>query len=150
MNSSQMLRVLVCGALMLGAPALARAESTFDMPAGARFNEAKLAKITEFFTNEVTTGKIAGANVLIQQHGKPVYHQIFGVQDVVSKTPISDKTIFRLSSLTKVITSVVAMELMATGVWFGVGVLGPEALSPKPFLDLVTAYGSPWGMREGG
>jgi len=115
MNSSQMLRVLVCGALMLGAPALARAESTFDMPAGARFNEAKLAKITEFFTNEVTTGKIAGANVLIQQHGKPVYHQIFGVQDVVSKTPISDKTIFRLSSLTKVITSVVAMELIQDG-----------------------------------
>ena len=45
---------------------------------------------------------------------------------------------------------VVAMELMATGVWSGSGVLGPEALSPKPFLDLVMAYGSPWFMREGG
>ena len=45
---------------------------------------------------------------------------------------------------------VVAMELMATGVWSGVGVLGPEALPPKPFLDLVMEYGSPWGMREGG
>jgi saccharopine dehydrogenase-like NADP-dependent oxidoreductase len=38
---------------------------------------------------------------------------------------------------------------MAAGVWTGAGVLGPEALPPKPFLDLVTAYGSPWGMREG-
>src|SRR5206468_6956818 len=56
-----------------------------------------------------------GANVLIQQHGKPVYHQIFGVQDTASKTPITDKTIFRLSSLTKVITSVVAMELIQDG-----------------------------------
>ena len=45
---------------------------------------------------------------------------------------------------------VVAMELMATGVWSGAGVLGPEALPPGPFLDLVTEYGSPWGMREGG
>ncbi len=45
---------------------------------------------------------------------------------------------------------VVAMELMAAGVWSGAGVLGPEALSPEPFLDLVNEYGSPWGMREGG
>jgi len=30
------------------------------------------------------------------------------------------------------------------------GVLGPEALDAVPFLDLLTAYGSPWGMREGG
>lgn len=45
---------------------------------------------------------------------------------------------------------VVALELIATGVWAGTGVLGPEALSPKPFLDLVTEYGSPWGIREGG
>ena len=33
----------------------------------------------------------------------------------MSKTPISDKTIFRLSSLTKAITSVVAMELIQDG-----------------------------------
>src|SRR5882757_3917495 len=114
MNSRQLLCALAFGTLLLG-PLAARAEGTFDMPAGARFNEAKLAKISEFFTNEVATGKIAGANVLIQQHGKPVYHQIFGVQDVASKTPITDKTIFRLSSLTKVITSVVAMELIQDG-----------------------------------
>ncbi len=44
---------------------------------------------------------------------------------------------------------VVALELMASGAWSGAGVLGPEALPPKPFLDLVNEYGSPWGMREG-
>lgn len=43
---------------------------------------------------------------------------------------------------------VVALELMAAGVWSGSGVLGPEALPPRPFLDLVNEYGSPWGMRE--
>ncbi|MEU8134730.1 saccharopine dehydrogenase family protein [Streptodolium elevatio] len=43
---------------------------------------------------------------------------------------------------------VVALELLATGVWSGSGVVGPEALAPRPFLDLLTAYGSPWGMRE--
>jgi len=45
---------------------------------------------------------------------------------------------------------VVAMELLANGSWSGVGVLGPEAFPPIPFLDLVNEYGSPWGIREGG
>ncbi|MEU4688963.1 saccharopine dehydrogenase C-terminal domain-containing protein [Actinoplanes sp. NPDC023714] len=46
------------------------------------------------------------------------------------------------------INPVVALELLATGVWRGAGVLGPEAFPPKPFLDLLTAYGSPWHLRE--
>jgi saccharopine dehydrogenase-like NADP-dependent oxidoreductase len=46
------------------------------------------------------------------------------------------------------INPVVAMELMAGGVWTGTGVLGPEFFDAQPFLDLLTEYGSPWGMRE--
>jgi saccharopine dehydrogenase (NAD+, L-lysine-forming) len=46
------------------------------------------------------------------------------------------------------INPVVALELLASGAWSGRGVLGPEALPPKPFLELLTAYGSPWGMQE--
>ena len=48
------------------------------------------------------------------------------------------------------INPVVALELLATGAWSGAGVLGPEAFDAVPFLDLLTSYGSPWGMREGG
>jgi saccharopine dehydrogenase-like NADP-dependent oxidoreductase len=48
------------------------------------------------------------------------------------------------------INPVVALELLATGQWQGSGVLGPEAFDAVPFLDLLTAYGSPWGLREGG
>jgi saccharopine dehydrogenase-like NADP-dependent oxidoreductase len=46
------------------------------------------------------------------------------------------------------VNPVVALELLATGAWAGVGVLGPEALPPTPFLDLLTGYGSPWGLEE--
>ena len=52
--------------------------------------------------------------MLIKQHGKPVYHEAFGVQDVVSKAPITDKTIFRLFSMSKAITAVVAMKMSRT------------------------------------
>jgi len=48
------------------------------------------------------------------------------------------------------VNPVVALELVAAGTWSGAGVLGPEAFDSQPFLDLLTAYGSPWGMREGG
>jgi saccharopine dehydrogenase-like NADP-dependent oxidoreductase len=47
------------------------------------------------------------------------------------------------------INPVVALELLATDAWSGAGVLGPEAFDAVPFLDLLTAYGSPWAMREG-
>ncbi|WP_435744770.1 saccharopine dehydrogenase family protein [Nocardioides sp. SYSU DS0663] len=46
------------------------------------------------------------------------------------------------------VNPVVALELLATGVWSGAGVLGPEAFDAVPFLELLTAYGSPWGIKE--
>ena len=46
------------------------------------------------------------------------------------------------------INPVVALELLANGTWSGAGVLGPEAFDAVPFLDLLTAYGSPWGQRD--
>jgi saccharopine dehydrogenase (NAD+, L-lysine forming) len=48
------------------------------------------------------------------------------------------------------VNPVVALELIASGTWQGSGVLGPEAFDSVPFLDLLTAYGSPWALREGG
>jgi hypothetical protein len=46
------------------------------------------------------------------------------------------------------VNPVVALELLARGTWSGSGVLGPEAFDAAPFLELLTAYGSPWGQRE--
>ena len=51
------------------------------------------------------------------------------------------------------INPVIALELLATGVWSGAGILAPEAFDARPFLDLLAApapagYGSPWGMEE--
>jgi saccharopine dehydrogenase-like NADP-dependent oxidoreductase len=46
------------------------------------------------------------------------------------------------------VNPVVALELLARGTWTGTGVLGPEAFDAVPFLDLLTEYGSPWGMRD--
>ena len=45
---------------------------------------------------------------------------------------------------------VIALELLATGVWQGSGVLGPEAFDAVPYLDLMEeGYGQKFGLREG-
>jgi CubicO group peptidase (beta-lactamase class C family) len=75
----------------------------------------RLERITEFFNHEVATGKLPGAVVLIQQHGKPVYLKCFGVRDVATNVAMTPDTIFALHSMTKPITSVAAMMLIDAG-----------------------------------
>jgi saccharopine dehydrogenase-like NADP-dependent oxidoreductase len=43
---------------------------------------------------------------------------------------------------------VAALELVASGVWKGAGVLGPEAFPPAPFLELLGEYGAPHGIED--
>ncbi len=116
MKPESMIGRLVGAALLFfAASSGAHAEGTFDIPAGATFSQAKLAKIADFFNNEIAQGKIPGAVLLIHQHGKPIYTGLFGVRDVATKLPMSLDTIFRISSMTKPITSVAAMMLIDQG-----------------------------------
>ena len=76
---------------------------------------AKLDRVGDYVRNEVATGRIPGAVVLIQQHGKPVYAQSLGARDVATRAPMTADTIFRLYSMSKPITSVAAMMLVDDG-----------------------------------
>jgi CubicO group peptidase (beta-lactamase class C family) len=79
------------------------------------FSAEGLAKVSDYIRNEVATGKIPGAILLIQQHGKPVYDENFGVRNIVTELSMSADTIFRLYSMSKPITSVAAMMLVEDG-----------------------------------
>ena len=57
----------------------------------------------------------------------------YGVQAVVWQTAVNP---------------VIAMELLADGIWKGVGVMGPEAFDPDPFVERMPAYDFPFGMNE--
>jgi saccharopine dehydrogenase (NAD+, L-lysine-forming) len=61
--------------------------------------------------------------------------QEYGVQAVVWQTAMNP---------------VIALELLADGLWQGSGILGPEAFDAVPYLDLMSdGYGQPYGIREG-
>jgi CubicO group peptidase (beta-lactamase class C family) len=101
------------GVLVVGWPATGRAES---LPAASSsFAPDKLARVGDYIRNEIATGKIPGAILLIQQHGQPVYFENFGVRNVATKLPMTVDTIFRLYSMSKPITSVAAMMLVEQG-----------------------------------
>lgn len=59
--------------------------------------------------------------------------KVWGCQAVVAQTAFSP---------------VIAMELLATGKWNGVGVLGPEAFEPLVFMEKMAEYGFPYGIKE--
>jgi saccharopine dehydrogenase-like NADP-dependent oxidoreductase len=46
------------------------------------------------------------------------------------------------------INPAVALELLDRGAWKGVGVLGPEAFPPLPFLELLAEFGAPHCRQE--
>ena len=57
----------------------------------------------------------------------------WGVQSVVAQTGFN---------------AVVGWDLLQSGAWQGVGVLGPEAFDPAPFVEKMADYGFPYGMVE--
>jgi CubicO group peptidase (beta-lactamase class C family) len=115
MKSWRVLRSIACAVVTIAVATSVRAADTYEIPAGAHFNQQKLQRVGDYLRDKVAQGKIPGAILLIQQHGKPVYHEFFGVRDVATKLPMTDDTIFRIFSLTKPITSVVAMMLIEEG-----------------------------------
>ena len=116
MHRRRAMRSLIAGVLLALAADIAgvrgRRASIFPP---ARISMAQARAVGEFLRGEIADGRIPGAIVLIQQHGKPVYLEFFGVRDVATGLPMTDDTIFRLYSMSKPITSVAAMMLIDDG-----------------------------------
>ena len=110
-------RCLVAAALAVfvvaGWPRDVRAESPSSV--ARTISRAGLDRIGDYIRNEVATEKIPGAILLIQQHGKPVYFESFGVRNIATKLPMTPDTIFQIYSMSKAVTSVAAMMLVDDG-----------------------------------
>jgi CubicO group peptidase (beta-lactamase class C family) len=101
--------------LLLAAAAHGTASAESQLAVPRTFSGQGLDHVRDYLRNEVTTGKIPGAVLLIQQHGQPVLFETFGVKDVESQRPMTKDAIFRLYSMSKPVTSVTAMMLVEDG-----------------------------------
>src|SRR5262249_30264851 len=107
---------LVALLILLSPAPFARGEiAAFGPPPGAKLSVNRLAPIADFINGEIAGGRIPGAIVLVQQHGKPAYLKWFGLRDPDKGTPMTEDAIFPIHSVSKTITSVAAMMLVDRG-----------------------------------
>ncbi|MBR0780869.1 serine hydrolase domain-containing protein [Bradyrhizobium iriomotense] len=106
-------RALFAALVLLLSAAGAQAGS--ETRAARSFSPEGLAKVSDYIQKEIVAGTFPGAILLLQQHGKPVYYENFGVRDAATELSMSADTIFRLYSMSKPITTVMAMMLVEEG-----------------------------------
>src|SRR5687768_15449150 len=91
-------RCVVVAALALlflgGSPHELRSEP--KAPHAPTFSRAALDQFGDYVRSEVAAGTIPGAVMLIQQHGKPVELECFGVRDPATKQPMTPDSIFQI------------------------------------------------------
>ena len=79
------------------------------------FDAARLGRIDRHLARYVDDGRLAGWQVLVSRHGKRVHSSTYGQRDKEAGLPVEADTTWRIYSMTKPITSVVAMQLFEEG-----------------------------------
>lgn len=109
--------VLGCCALVLAAPQPILLPSPLPggTPETVGLSSDRLQRVTHALRDYVARGTLPGVAAAVARKGKLAYLETLGVQDVQTKAPITDRSIFRIYSMTKAITAVAAMTLYEEG-----------------------------------
>src|SRR6185503_17624580 len=86
-----------------------------DRSANAGFDAERLEKMHAMVKQHIDDNKHAGAVTLVARNGKIADVFTVGYRDLEAKAPMTPDTIFRIYSMSKIITSVAAMMLFEEG-----------------------------------
>ena len=84
-------------------------------PETVGLSPARLADATALLQRYVDERKIAGAVAGVARNGKVGYLESVGVQDLQSRVPMTEQSLFRIYSMTKAVTAVAVMMLHEEG-----------------------------------
>jgi CubicO group peptidase (beta-lactamase class C family) len=103
--------------LLLGVSAPLGSVETFPRaaPEAVGLSQARLAEATDLLKRFVAEQKVAGAVAAVARRGKLAYLEAVGVQDVATRAPMADGSMFRIYSMTKPITAAAVMMLHEEG-----------------------------------
>jgi len=113
-----LVRVVLLGTLLLAsacvlaqqAPALPRAE-----PEDVGMSSARFGLLETMLRQHVDDGRVPGLVAGVMRHGKVVYLQSLGWQDIEAGQAMRDDSIFQIRSMTKAITSLAVMQMAEQG-----------------------------------
>ena len=80
-------------------------------PSAARLLPEPLAAATAVLQRHVDAGQSAGVVAMLARDGKLAYVATVGVQDLATRAPMTERTLFRIYSMTKPVTAVAVMML---------------------------------------
>ena len=80
-------------------------------PSRAGFDSNRLKRIDKMIQGCIDREEVPGAVVILIKDGKIGYHKAFGWSDIESKKPLKKDTLFRIASMSKLITTVAALQL---------------------------------------
>jgi len=84
-------------------------------PDAVGMSTERLQLATAILRQYVADRKIAGAVAAVARRGKLVYLEPVGLQSLESKAPMTERSLFRIYSMTKAVTSVAVMMLVEDG-----------------------------------
>ena len=108
-------RILPVVAILAAAVLLQAAELPRATPESVGVSGEKLQAVTALLRQFVADRKISGAVAAAARKGKLIYLEPVGLQNVESKTPMTDASLFRVYSMTKAVTAVAVMMLVEEG-----------------------------------
>lgn len=71
--------------------------------------------IHQVMNGYIANGEMAGGALLVRKNDEVVFDGKWGWADIAARRPITDNTIFRMASMTKVVTAVAIMKLVEQG-----------------------------------
>lgn len=84
-------------------------------PEAAGLSSSRLERIGELMDRYVDEGRIAGVITLVVRRGRIAHLERFGCMDLDTREPMREDAIFRIYSMTKIVTSVAVLMLMEEG-----------------------------------
>jgi len=101
----------VVATILVVGVAAQRAEIPIVSPESIGLSSSRLADATALLNRYVGEERIAGAVAAVARHGRVGYLDAVGVQDLETRAPMTERSLFRIYSMTKSVTAVAAMML---------------------------------------